>query len=428
MRHKCLVIAYAVHDTGRREVIGLDVGESETESFWREFLRVLVARGLAGVQLVVSDAHPGLKTAINSVLGCPWQRCTVHFLRDMLGHVQKARQQMVGAAIRQVFAASGRHEAHEILGEVVERLAGPAPKVARLLEEAEPDLLAFLSLPAEHRSKLRSTNPLERVNREIGRRSDVVGIDPNDAALVRLASMLLIEQNDEWLVGRRYLSRESIALVYADTHRPFGPGEDDQPALEGSAGRPRDQRPARCLVDRVSACRLPCSWDRDLDVDPFPFEPHRPRTERSAEGDETIADLVRRRTGASADEPRGKVCPHHHLVTGRVGQHHDPAVRDDGRSVAGEARCLGAQHRQTLQPAGLRIPRRRTVVGQPLAAANLRQRTRVESGGHRRRHLSLRPAAALAEDGADGDQSDDSESGERRERSSHPHRRQLLPL
>jgi putative transposase len=158
----------------------------------------------------------------------------------MLGHVAKAQQQMVGAAIRQVFACSDREEAREVLGQVVERLAGPAPKVARLLEEAEPDLLAFLSFPPEHHTKLRSTNPLERVNREIGRRSDVVGIYPNDAAVIRLASMLLIEQNDEWLVGRRYLSQESIALVYAKC-RPCGPGEDDQPALAGSAGRPRDR-------------------------------------------------------------------------------------------------------------------------------------------------------------------------------------------
>jgi transposase-like protein len=244
VRHKCLVIAYAVHESGRREVIGLDVGEAETEPFWREFLRALAARGLAGVELVTSDAHPGLKAAINTVLGCPWQRCTVHFLRDMLGHVAKAQQQMVGAAIRQVFACSSRQEAQQVLGEVVDRLAGPAPKVARLLEEAEPDLLAFLSFPPEHHTKLRSTNPLERVNREIGRRSDVVGIYPNDASLIRLASMLLIEQNDEWLVGRRYLSCESIALIYADPDRPSGPGEADQPALAGSAGRPRDQKEA----------------------------------------------------------------------------------------------------------------------------------------------------------------------------------------
>jgi transposase-like protein len=241
VRQKCLVIAYAVHESGRREVIGLDVGECESEAFWREFLRGLRARGLAGVKLVVSDAHEGLRQAIAKVLGAPWQRCTVHFLRDMLGHVHKSQQQMVGAAIRQVFAAASREEAHQILGEVLARLQGPAPKVAHLLERAEDDLLAFMSFPAEHRSKLRSTNPLERVNREIGRRSDVVGIYPNDAALVRLASMLLIEQNDEWLVGRRYLSRESIAALYADEGRPSGPGDAGQPASVGSAGRRREE-------------------------------------------------------------------------------------------------------------------------------------------------------------------------------------------
>jgi len=213
VRHKALVIAYGVHQTGRREVIGIDVGEAETEAFWREFLRGLRARGLAGVRLCVSDAHEGLKQAIAKVLGCPWQRCTVHFLRDMLGHVGKAQQPMIAAAIRGIFQASSLVEARERLVEVVDKLAAAAPKVARLLEAAEAELLAFYQLPAEHWSKLRSTNPLERVNREVGRRTDVVGIFPNDAALLRLAGMLLIEQNDEWLVARRYLSQESLALV-----------------------------------------------------------------------------------------------------------------------------------------------------------------------------------------------------------------------
>jgi putative transposase len=213
VRHKCLVIAYAVHDSGRREVIGLDVGEAETEAFWREFLRGLRARGLQGVRLCVSDAHQGLKTAIAAVLGCPWQRCTVHFLRDVLGHCARAQQPMIATAIRQVFNASSGAEARQRLSEVAERLAEHAPKVAALLAGAEEDLLAFYGFPKEHRTKLRSTNPLERVNREIGRRSDVVGIFPNDAALVRLAGALLIEQCDEWLVSRRYLSVESLALV-----------------------------------------------------------------------------------------------------------------------------------------------------------------------------------------------------------------------
>jgi putative transposase len=245
VRHKALVIAYGVHQSGRREVIGLDVGEAETEAFWREFLRGLRARGLVSVRLCVSDAHPGLKTAIATVLGCPWQRCTVHFLRDMLGHVAKTQQPMIAAAIRGIFQATSLAEARQRLGEVVDRLQPAAPKVAglleaaearerlgqvvdqlrrhtpkvaRLLEDAEADLLAFYGFPAEHWSKLRSTNPLERVNREIGRRSDVVGIFPNDAALLRLAGMLLLEQNDEWLVGRRYLSETSMALVMATDH------------------------------------------------------------------------------------------------------------------------------------------------------------------------------------------------------------------
>lgn len=244
VRQKALVIAYAVHETGRREVIGLDVGEAETEAFWREFLRSLRARGLAGVRLVVSDAHEGLKQAIGKVMGCAWQRCTVHFLRDMLGHVQRAQQQMVGAAIRQVFAAGSRAEAGAILTDVVARLEQVAPKVAGLLEAAEDDLLGFMAFPKEHWTKLRSTNPLERVNREIARRSDVVGIYPNDAAVIRLASMLLIEQNDEWLVTRRYLSQESIAAIYENEGRPCGSGDDDPPALEGSAGRRRTRKEA----------------------------------------------------------------------------------------------------------------------------------------------------------------------------------------
>lgn len=217
VRQKALVIAYGVHESGRREVLGLDVGEAESEAFWRDFLRSLKARGLEGVLLCISDAHQGLRSAIAKVLGVPWQRCTVHFLRDMLGHVAKAQQQMVAAAIRQVFAAASRADARVILADVVERLAGPAPKVALLLEDAEADLLAFLDFPAEHRSKLRSTNPLERVNREIARRSDVVGIYPNDAALIRLAASLLVEQNDEWLVARRYLSQDSLAALYPRT-------------------------------------------------------------------------------------------------------------------------------------------------------------------------------------------------------------------
>jgi putative transposase len=213
---KALVIAYSVHESGRREVIGLDIGEIETEAFWVAFLRSLRERGLAGVRLCVSDEHLGLKNAIARVLGCPWQRCTVHFVRDMLRHCRPAQRGMVSAALREIFNADSHKGATDRCGEVIERLRAPAPKVGELLEGAEDDLLAFYRFPGAHWSKLRSTNPLERVNREIGRRADVVGIFPNNASAIRLAGALLIEQNDEWLVSRRYLSEESLALVLGD--------------------------------------------------------------------------------------------------------------------------------------------------------------------------------------------------------------------
>ena len=221
---KALVVAYAVHDSGRREVIGLDLGEVESEAFWTEFLRGLRARGLQGLRLVVSDHHEGLKSAIARVLDAPWQRCCVHFVRNMHGHCRPAQRGLVSAALREVFNATDRAEAGRRLTDVLARLESIAPKVCQLLEGAEEDLLAFMAFPPEHWSKLRSTNPLERVNREIGRRSDVVGIFPNDTSAIRLAGALLIEQNDEWIVCRRYLSEESMrALLYADTDRDDSP-------------------------------------------------------------------------------------------------------------------------------------------------------------------------------------------------------------
>jgi transposase-like protein len=229
VQRKCVVIAHAVHETGRREIIGLDVGEAETEAFWTEFLRSLVARGLVGVQLAISDAHPGLKAAIARVLGSPWQRCTVHFLRDLRGHVRKDQHDALGALIRQLFTAPDADEARRRLGDAIMQLQARLPKVAALLEEAEHDVLAFYTFPAEHWPKLRSTNPLERFNREIGRRTDVVGIFPDDASLIRLVSMLAIEANDEWLVGRAYISQQSMATLYedrSDESRSFGPEEE----------------------------------------------------------------------------------------------------------------------------------------------------------------------------------------------------------
>ena len=223
---KALVIAYAVHDSGRREVIGLDLGEVESEAFWTEFLRGLRARGLTGLRLVISDHHEGLKTAIARVLDAPWQRCCVHFVRNMHGHCRPAQRGLVSAALREVFNATDRDEARRRLTDVLARLESIAPKVCELLEAAEEDLLAFMAFPPEHWTKLRSTNPLERVNREIGRRSDVVGIFPNDTSAIRLAGALLIEQNDEWIVCRRYLSEESMRQILLCD----GTDRDDSPS------------------------------------------------------------------------------------------------------------------------------------------------------------------------------------------------------
>jgi transposase-like protein len=230
---KCVVIAHAVHETGRREIIGLDVGAAETEAFWTEFLRSLVARGLVGVQLAISDAHPGLKAAIARVLGSPWQRCTVHFLRDLRGHCRKDQHDALGALIRQLFTAPDGIEARRRLGDAVAQLQARLPKLAALLEDAEDDVLAFYAFPAEHWPKLRSTNPLERFNREIGRRTDVVGIFPDDPSLIRLVSMLAIEANDEWLVGRSYISQGSMATLYETrVERTLSPDINDKEVTE----------------------------------------------------------------------------------------------------------------------------------------------------------------------------------------------------
>ena len=212
-----VVIAIGVKATGEREVLGLDVGHSEDGAFWTQFLRGLVARGLSGVKLVISDAHEGLKGAIAAVLqGAAWQRCRVHFVRNALALVPKTAAQMVAATIRTVFVQPDPVSAREQWRRVAESFRPRFPRLAQLMDEAEADVLAYLAFPPEHWRQLWSTNPLERLNREVKRRTDVVGIFPNQASVIRLVGLVLAEQHDEWQVSRRYFSPESLAKLYEE--------------------------------------------------------------------------------------------------------------------------------------------------------------------------------------------------------------------
>jgi transposase-like protein len=201
---RAVVVAYGVNEDGYREVLGLEVGLSESEAFWTEFLRSLVRRGLRGVEPVVSDDHRGLVAALTRTLeGASWQRCYVHFLRNVNAKVPKARAGMVIELLRTIFAQSDEATARAQLRFVADKLTAQEPEVARMLLDAEADLLAHYAFPEAHRKQLRSTNPLERLNKEIKRRGDVVGIFPNRPAIVRLIGAVLAEQHDEWQVGRR---------------------------------------------------------------------------------------------------------------------------------------------------------------------------------------------------------------------------------
>ncbi len=212
---QAVIIAVGVKaQTGEREVLGLDVGPSEDEAFWSAFLRSLVARGLSGVRLVTSDAHRGLKSAIEAVLpGASWQRCRVHFMRNALSLVPKAAQQMVGATIRTVFAQPDATSARQQWRRVADGFRVRFPKLAELTDEAEEDVLSYASFPAEHWQKIWSNNPLERLNKEVKRRTNVVGIFPNEAAVIRLVGAVLSEQHDEWQVSKRYFSAGSLAKL-----------------------------------------------------------------------------------------------------------------------------------------------------------------------------------------------------------------------
>ena len=206
-----VIIAVAVNTDGRREVLGMTVGPSEAEPFWTAFLRGLTRRGLRGVRLVISDAHEGLKAAAAKVLGATWQRCRIHFFRNAMAHVGPSQRAMVAAAIRTAFAQESEEAAHRQWRQVADGLRERFRRLAELMDGAEHDVLAYMAFHRDHWTKISSTNPLERLNGEIKRRTDVVAIFPNDAALTRLAGAILLEQNDEWAVGRRYMSLETLA-------------------------------------------------------------------------------------------------------------------------------------------------------------------------------------------------------------------------
>ncbi len=212
-----VIVAVGVNSDGRREVLGMDVGPSEAETFWTDFLRKLARRGLRGVKLVISDAHEGIKASVAKVMNATWQRCRVHFMRNVLAHAGRSGRRVVSAFIATAFAQDDAEAAKVQWRKVADQLRPKVPKLAILMDTAEPDVLAYMGFPAAHRVKLHSTNPLERLNGEIKRRTEVVGIFPNEAAITRLVGAILLEQNDEWAVQRsRYMTLESIAPIGDD--------------------------------------------------------------------------------------------------------------------------------------------------------------------------------------------------------------------
>jgi putative transposase len=205
------IIAVAVNTDGKREIVGLHIGPSEAETFWSTFLKSLVRRGVSGVKLVISDAHEGLKAAIRRVMGATWQRCRVHWMRNALAHVPKGQQTMVAAGLRQAFLQAGPDDARKVWRQMADQFRSRWPKLGKLLDESEHDVLAHMGFPAQHRVKLHSTNPLERLNKEVKRRADVVGIFPSEQSILRLIGAVLLEANDEWQLQHRYMQVEAMA-------------------------------------------------------------------------------------------------------------------------------------------------------------------------------------------------------------------------
>ena len=226
---RAVVIATGITVNGDREILGVDIGDSEDETFWTRFLRSLKDRGLAGIRLVISDAHAGLKASIRKCFaGASWQRCRVHYARNLLAVVPKAHQEMVSAAFRSIFALTDPKDVTARWDEVTDTLEPRFPKAAQSMRDARTDVLAFTPFPRSHWRKIWSNNPFERLNKEVKRRSNVVGIFPNDRAAIRLIGAVLADQHDEWAIARRYLSETSMAEP--DAPRDTDP---DQPAIAG---------------------------------------------------------------------------------------------------------------------------------------------------------------------------------------------------
>lgn len=235
-----VVIACGVRETGEREIFGVDVVPTENAESWKGFLRSLLERGLTGIQLVISDAHVGLKAAIREVLpGSSWQRCRVHFMRNALARVPKRSQPLISATLKTIFAQPSQAEARQQCRKIADSLRKTYSRLSELLDEAADDIIAYMAFPVAHWRQIHSTNPLERLNREVGRRTNVVGIFPNEDAVLRLVGALLLEQHEEWLVARRYFSQESMSLLYRKEERigteQGGAGLLPEPEHEGLA-------------------------------------------------------------------------------------------------------------------------------------------------------------------------------------------------
>jgi transposase-like protein len=257
-----VIVAVAVNSDGRREVLGMDIGPSEAETFWTAFLRKLARRGLRGVKLVISDAHEGIKAAVAKVLNATWQRCRVHFMRNALAHAGRSGRRVVSAFIATAFAQDDAEAAKAQWRRVPDQLRPKLPKLSFFLHEAETDVLAYMTFPATHCAKLHSTNPLERLNGEIKRRTEVVGIFPNEDAIVRLVGAILLEQNDEWAVQRaRYMTLCAMILpsAFPALAQLTGPV---RAGARGDLHRPTPRqgtRPARSPRKAAASGALHCS-------------------------------------------------------------------------------------------------------------------------------------------------------------------------